>query len=69
MEYVNNVNLKGDYTTKAERINVNKKRWTSKIVEKINNHKTISIIAFFFIAFSLINIIMISNMLLILKTL
>lgn len=67
MEYTKDVFFKVRYNTNLNRLQIEKERWTSKLLKKIRTHKllTTAIIAFF--VFSTLNIVMIYSFMKILQ--
>ena len=67
MEYTKDVFFKVRYNTNLNRLQIEKERWTSKLLKKIRDHKllTTAIIAFFM--FSTLNIVMIYSFMKILQ--
>lgn len=67
MEYTKDVFFKVRYNTNLNRLQIEKERWTSKLLKKIRSHKllTTAIIALFM--FSTLNIVMIYSFMKILQ--
>lgn len=67
MEYAKDVFFKVRYNTNLNRLQIEKERWTSKLLKKIRNHKLLTTIIIAFFMFSTLNIVMIYSFMKILQ--
>lgn len=67
MEYAKDVFFKVRYNTNLNRLQIEKERWTSKLLKKIKNHKLLTTVIIAFFMFSTLNIVMIYSFMKILQ--
>ena len=67
MEYAKDEIFQVRYNTNLNRMQIGQERWTNRLLKAIKKHKLITTTVIAFIMFSIINIIMIYNFIIILQ--